>query len=127
MEDIKRFEKFIQEETLNEEIDMTLLEQVPLMINQFTDWLGASKYDSSGILYKNWQVVSGVLGALAVIGGGFIKTYRNFTKEMKEEVNKRIADEIIANPELDTKEIAKNIIEETKESTNSGNKGVWTL
>jgi hypothetical protein len=62
----------------------------------------------------NWEVVSGVLGAIGLVGGTFLPSYLKFNREQKAAVNKRIADKIAENPDADPKQIAKEITDELK-------------
>lgn len=114
MKHIQKFESYSTPNTkvtkVNEEFDMSILSQVPEMFNQFVAWLNTSHYDGTHELVANWEVVSGVLGAIGLVGGTFIPTYLKFNKEQKAAVNQKIADKIAENPDADPKEIAKQII-----------------
>ena len=114
MKHIQKFESYSIPNTkvtkVNEEFDMSILSQVPEMFNQFVAWLNTSHYDGTHELVANWEVVSGVLGAIGLVGGTFIPTYLKFNKEQKAAVNQKIADKIAENPDADPKEIAKQII-----------------
>lgn len=114
---IKNFKSFTTKSNgklIKEEVDFTLLSQIPEMISQFTQWLNTSHEDATGVLYKNWHVVASVLAAIGMVGGAFTKAYLNFSKEMKAAINQRIADAIAANPDADPKEIANKIISDQK-------------
>jgi nitrate/nitrite transporter NarK len=95
---------------------MGILSQVPEMFNQFVTWLNTSHYDGTHELVANWEVVTGVLGAIGLVGGTFLPAYLRFNKQQKEAVNKRIADAIAENPQADPKTIAKQIVDESKEN-----------
>ena len=114
MKHIQKFESYSTPNTkvtkVNEEFDMSILSQVPEMFNQFVAWLNTSHYDGTHELVANWEVVSGVLGAIGLVGGTFIPTYLKFNKEQKAAVNQKIADKIAENPDAGPKEIAKQII-----------------
>ena len=114
MKHIQKFESYSTPNTkvtkVNEEFDMSILSQVPEMFNQFVAWLNTSHYDGTHELVANWEVVSGVLGAIGLVGGTFIPTYLKFNKEQKAAVNQKIADKIAENPDVDVKVIAKQII-----------------
>ena len=115
MKHIQKFKSYSINENkevkkVNEEFDMSILSQVPEMFNQFVAWLNTSHYDGTHELVANWEVVSGVLGAIGLVGGTFIPTYLKFNKEQKAAVNQKIADKIAENPDADPKEIAKQII-----------------
>ena len=112
MKHIQKFKSYSINENkevkkVNEEFDMSILSQVPEMFNQFVAWLNTSHYDGTHELVANWEVVSGVLGAIGLVGGTFIPTYLKFNKEQKAAVNQKIADKIAENPDADPKEIAK--------------------
>ena len=115
MKHIQKFKSYSINENkevkkVNEEFDMSILSQVPEMFNQFVAWLNTSHYDGTHELVANWEVVSGVLGAIGLVGGTFIPTYLKFNKEQKAAVNQKIADKIAENPDAGPKEIAKQII-----------------
>ena len=115
MKHIQKFKSYSINENkevkkVDEEFDMSILSQVPEMFNQFVAWLNTSHYDGTHELVANWEVVSGVLGAIGLVGGTFIPTYLKFNKEQKAAVNQKIADKIAENPDADPKEIAKQII-----------------
>jgi putative heme iron utilization protein len=114
MKHIQKFESYSTPNTkvtkVNEEFDMNILSQVPEMFNQFVAWLNTSHYDGTHELVANWEVVSGVLGAIGLVGGTFISTYLKFNKEQKAAVNQKIADKIAENPDADVKVIAQQII-----------------
>ena len=118
MKHLQKFESYSTPNTevtkVNEEFDMSILSQVPEMFNQFVTWLNTSHYDGTNELVANWEVLSGVIGAIGLVGGAFLPTYLKFNKEQKEAVNKKIADKIAENPQADPKEIAKQILAETK-------------
>ena len=104
MKHIQKFKSYSINENkevkkVNEEFDMSILSQVPEMF-----------YDGTHELVANWEVVSGVLGAIGLVGGTFIPTYLKFNKEQKAAVNQKIADKIAENPDAGPKEIAKQII-----------------
>jgi hypothetical protein len=113
MKHLKRFESYSekQEVKVNEEFDFAAVSDI---YNNFVQWLQQSHYDGTHDLVYNWETVSGVLGALGLVGGAFLPSYLKFSKEKKDAVNKRIADTIAANPDKDPKEIAKEITEELK-------------
>ena len=113
MKHIQKFESYSTVEKtgkVNEEFDMSIISQIPELFNQFTQWLQQTHYDGTHELVANWEVVSGVLGAIGLVGGTFIPTYLKFNKEQKAAVNQKIADKIAENPDADPKEIAKQII-----------------
>ena len=117
MKHIQKFESYStgeKSEKINEEFDMAILSQVPEMFNQFVTWLQASHYDGTHELVANWESVAGVLGAIGLVGGTFLPTYLKFNKEQKDAANKKIADKIAENPQADPKEIAKQIVDESK-------------
>ena len=118
MKHIQKFESYLTPNTevtkVNEEFDMAILSQVPEMFNQFVAWLNTSHYDGTHELVANWESVAGVLGAIGLVGGTFLPTYLKFNKEQKDAANKKIADKIAENPKADPKEIAKQIVEESK-------------
>ena len=116
MKHIQKFESYsINENTkvtkVNEEFDFVALTDI---YNGFVQWLQQSHYDGTHELVANWEVVSGVLGAIGLVGGTFLPSYLRFNKQQKEAVNKRIADAIAANPDKDPKEIAQEITNEMK-------------
>ena len=113
MKHIQKFESYSTVEKtgkVNEEFDMSIISQIPELFNQFTQWLQQTHYDGTHELVANWEIVSGVLGAIAIMGGTFIPSYLKFNKEQKEATNKMIADKIAENPDADVKDIAKQII-----------------
>ena len=118
MKHILNFESYLTPNTevtkVNEEFDMAILSQVPEMFNQFVAWLNTSHYDGTHELVANWESVAGVLGAIGLVGGTFLPTYLKFNKEQKDAANKKIADKIAENPKADPKEIAKQIVDESK-------------
>ena len=118
MKHIQKFESYLTPNTevtkVNEEFDMAILSQVPEMFNQFVAWLSTSHYDGTHELVANWESVAGVLGAIGLVGGTFLPTYLKFNKEQKDAANKKIADKIAENPKADPKEIAKQIVDESK-------------
>lgn len=118
MKHIQKFESYLTPNTevtkVNEEFDMAILSQVPEMFNQFVAWLNTSHYDGTHELVANWESVAGVLGAIGLVGGTFLPTYLKFNKEQKDAANKKIADKIAENPKADPKEIAKQIVDESK-------------
>lgn len=118
MKHLQKFESYSTPNTevtkVNEEFDMAILSQVPEMFNQFVAWLNTSHYDGTHELVKNWENVAGVLGAIGLVGGTFLPAYLKFNKEQKEAANKKIADKIAENPQADPKEIAKQIVDESK-------------
>lgn len=120
MKHLQKFESYSTSNTeftkVNEEFDMGILSQVPEMFSQFVAWLNTSHYDGTHELVANWEVVTGVLGAIGLVGGSFLKAYLSFNKEEKEAVNKKIADKIAENPQADPKEIAKQIVDDSKAS-----------
>lgn len=115
MKHIQKFESYSIPNTkvtkVNEEFDLVALSDI---YNGFVQWLQQSHYDGTHELVANWEVVSGVLGAIGLVGGTFISTYLNFNKEQKAIVNQKIADKIAENPQADPKEIAKQITDELK-------------
>lgn len=114
MKHLKRFESYSEKQEVikvNEEFDFAAMSDI---YNSFVQWLQTSHYDATHDLVYNWETVSGVLGAIGLIGGAFLPSYLKFNKEKKDAVNKRIADTITANPDKDPKEIAKEIIDEMK-------------
>jgi hypothetical protein len=111
MKHIQKFESYSINENkevkkVNEEFDFVALTEI---YNGFVQWLQTSHYDGTGELVANWEVVSGVLGALGLVGGAFLPSYLKFNKERKAMVNKMIADKIAENPDADPKQIAKEI------------------
>ena len=118
MKHIQKFESYLTPNTevtkVNEEFDMAILSQVPEMFNQFVAWLNTSHYDGTHELVANWESVAGVLGAIGLVGGTFLPAYLKFNKEQKDAANKKIADKIAENPKADPKEIAKQIVDESK-------------
>ena len=118
MKHLQKFESYSTPNTevtkVNEEFDMAILSQVPEMFNQFVAWLNTSHYDGTHELVANWESVAGVLGAIGLVGGTFLPTYLKFNKEQKDAANKKIADKIAENPKADPKEIAKQIVDESK-------------
>lgn len=116
MKHIQKFESYSINENkevkrVNEEFDFAAMTD---LYNGFVQWLQATHYDGTGELVANWEAVSGVLGALGLVGGAFLPSYLKFNKEQKEAVNKRIADKIAQNPDADPKQIAKEIADEFK-------------
>lgn len=116
MKHIQKFKSYSINENkevkkVNEEFDLVALSDI---YNGFVQWLQQSHYDGTHELVANWEVVSGVLGAIGLVGGTFISTYLNFNKEQKAAVNQKIADKIAENPDADPKEIAKQITDELK-------------
>ena len=116
MKHIQKFESYsINENTkvtkVNEEFDFVALTDI---YNGFVQWLQQSHYDGTHELVANWEVVSGVLGAIGLVGGTFISTYLNFNKEQKAIVNQKIADKIAENPQANPKEIPKQHSEQLK-------------
>jgi hypothetical protein len=116
MKHLQKFESYSNTEKqevskVNEEFDFAAMTD---LYNGFVNWLQQSHYDGTGELVANWEAVSGVLGALGLVGGAFLPSYLRFNKEQKEAVNKRIADAIAANPDKDPKEIAQEITNEMK-------------
>lgn len=119
MKHIQKFESYSTVEKtgkVNEEFDMSIISQIPELFNQFTQWLQQTHYDGTHELVANWEIVSGVLGAIAIMGGTFIPSYLKFNKEQKEATNKMIADKIAENPDADVKDIAKQIVDGSKEN-----------
>lgn len=116
MKHLQKFESYSTPNTevtkVNEEFDMGILSQVPEMFNQFVTWLNTSHYDGTHELVANWEVVSGVLGAIGLVGGTFLPAYLKFNKEQKDMANKMIADKIAENPDADPKQIAKEVSDE---------------
>jgi hypothetical protein len=115
MKHIQKFESYsINEnkevEKVNEEFDFAALSDI---YNGFVQWLQTSHYDGTHELVANWEVVSGVLGALGLTSPLWMG-WRKFNKEQKEMINKRIADKIAENPDADPKQIAKEITDEVK-------------
>lgn len=116
MKHLQKFESYSNTEKqevgkVNEEFDFAAMTD---LYNGFVQWLQATHYDGTGELVANWEMVSGVLGALGLVGGTFLPSYLRFNKQQKEAVNKRIADAIAANPDKDPKEIAQEITNEMK-------------
>ena len=116
MKHLQKFESYSNTEKqevskVNEEFDFAAMTD---LYNGFVNWLQQTHYDGTHELVANWEMVSGVLGALGLVGGTFLPSYLRFNKEQKAAVNKRIADEIAANPDKDPKEIAREIAEELK-------------
>ena len=83
------------------------------LINGFVQWLQTSHYDGTHELVANWEVVSGVLGALGLTSPIWL-SFAKFNKEQKVAINKKIADKIAENPDADPKQIAKEISDELK-------------
>jgi len=116
MKHIQKFESYSINENkevkrVNEEFDFVALTDI---YNGFVQWLQTSHYDGTHELVANWEVVSGVLGAIGLVGGTFLPSYLKFNREQKAAVNKRIADKIAENPDADPKQIAKEISDELK-------------
>jgi hypothetical protein len=117
MKHLQKFESYSNVENkqevnkINEEFDFVAMTD---LYNGFVNWLQTSHYDGTGELVANWELASGVLGAIGLVGGAFLPSYLKFNKEQKEAVNKRIADAIAANPDKDAKEIAQEIANEMK-------------
>jgi hypothetical protein len=114
MKHIQKFESYsINENTkvtkVNEEFDFVALTDI---YNGFVQWLQASHYDGTHELVANWEVVSGVLGAIGLVGGTFLPSYLKFNKAQKDMANKIIADKIAENPDADPKQIAKEVSDE---------------
>jgi hypothetical protein len=114
MKHIQKFESYSINENkevkkVNEEFDFVALTEI---YNGFVQWLQTSHYDGTHELVANWEVVSGVLGALGLVGGAFLPSYLKFNKEQKDMANKMIADRIAENPDADTKQIAKEVSDE---------------
>ncbi len=115
MKHIQKFESYsINEnkevEKVNEEFDFAALADI---YNGFVQWLQTSHYDGTHELVANWEVVSGVLGALGLTSPIWL-SFAKFNKEQKEAINKKIADKIAENPDADPKQIAKEITDEVK-------------
>ena len=116
MKHLQKFESYSNTEKqevskVNEEFDFAAMTD---LYNGFVQWLQATHYDGTGELVANWEMVSGVLGALGLVGGTILPSYLKFNREQKAEVNKRIADKIAQNPDADPKQIAKEIADEFK-------------
>jgi len=116
MKHLQKFESYSDIEKqevgkVNEEFDFAAMTD---LYNGFVNWLQQTHYDGTHELVANWEMVSGVLGALGLVGGAFLPSYLRFNKEQKDAVNQRIADAIAANPDRDPKEIAQEITNEMK-------------
>ncbi len=116
MKHIKKFESYGDQEVskVNEEFDFSAVSEI---FNNFVQWLQQTHATDpeygTGTLVANWEVVTGVLGALGLtspIWYGMIK----HNKEEKARLNALIAKKVEENPNRDPKEIAKEVEEEFK-------------
>ncbi len=116
MKHIKKFESYGNQEVskVNEEFDFSAVSEI---FNSFVQWLQQTHATDpeygTGTLVANWEVVTGVLGALGLtspIWYGMIK----HNKEEKARLNELIARKVEENPNRDPKEIAKEVEEEFK-------------
>lgn len=116
MRHIKKFESYGNQEVskVNEEFDFSAVTEI---FNNFVQWLQQShmtdpEYGTGGLV-ANWEVVTGVIGALGLTSPIWIGLYRH-NKEQKEKLNQIIAKKVQENPDRDPKDIAKEIEEEFK-------------
>jgi len=120
MKHIQKFESYSNEKPevnkVNEEFDFMSLTDV---YNGFTQWLQQSHFDGTGELVANWEIVAGVLGALA-LNIPFVSAYRKYKKEQKDELNKKIAQKVQENPDADPKAIAKEVTNDMQKQASSG-------
>ena len=97
---------------VNEELDLTTLTEI---YNGFVQWLQTKHYAGTNDVLANWEIVAGVLAALGFVGGSIMPSYKKFSKEQKDMINKKIAEKIAENPDADPKQIAKEISQEFEE------------
>ena len=115
MKHIKKFESYGNQEVskVNEEFDFAAAGE---LFNNFVQWLQqthATDPEFGTGLVHNWEIVTGVLGALGLTSPLWIGMYKH-SKEEKARLNELIAKKVSENPDKDPKEIAAEIEAEYK-------------